>query len=270
MDALPEGRDIRFTFENVEATCPHCEYRNTFNRRSDLRTLGPIDSLRVACESPSCSKAFHIMGDLVNPAYEMIIFYCQELLGQRLYSYCVLNLVQAFEAFFYQALRVDLLYKPLWANVESGNDVSALAALEGLLDRRTRRFSFQDLRDLFISHVLYDPLPKSLAESEIVVMRVPAKPARHSNDEIRKTRTIANEKVRELLLRLNACKVHELRNRVVHSRMYRPSVGEALQAYNDARAILLPLGPLLNVRDADPNRYSKQQTRLGASLGRTT
>jgi hypothetical protein len=93
-----------------EAECPYCSHWNIFNRISDLNDTQPIAFKTVACTS--CHKRFTINGDHINAAYETLIFDCYKLMSLKRYSYCILNLVQAYEAFFSQYLRVELLYKP--------------------------------------------------------------------------------------------------------------------------------------------------------------
>ncbi len=66
----------------------------------------------VYCSDTRCSKPFHISGDLVSAAYEMLIFDCYDLKEEKKYGYCIRNLAQAWESFFSLYLRVSLLYRP--------------------------------------------------------------------------------------------------------------------------------------------------------------
>jgi len=257
MNQPAEGRNMKWTYENLHVECPWCGHPNIFNRKSDLRSFDPIDCRQVSCDSPDCSRAFHVSGDMINPAYEMIIFDCDELLEKKQFMYCALNLAQAFEVFFGHYLRVGLIYKPFWADVRAEKDIGSLKNLEKLLYKKTRRFSFTDMKNLFICHLLYEDQPKSMLESENIIRRIPLKPSPHSNDEIKNAQMPSDKRVRQLLLVLNACGVPELRNRVVHKLAFRPDANEVRAALKETREILFPLAYALRVHVADPNWYGR-------------
>ena len=77
MDHIPEGKDMKKTYENFTAGCPWCCHQNIFNRASDLKDFAPIDHRDVICFD--CSKPFYLAGDVIDPAYEMMIFDCAEI-----------------------------------------------------------------------------------------------------------------------------------------------------------------------------------------------
>ncbi len=258
MNQQAEGRNAKWTYENLYVECPWCGHANIFNRKSDLGSLSAIDSRQVSCDSPNCLRAFHISGDVINPSYEMIIFDCDDLLERKQFMYCALNLAQAFEVFFSHYFRVEFVYKPFWADVRAEKDIGSLKNLEGLLYEGTKRFSLFEMKNLFLCHLLYEDRPKSLVDSEDIIRRIPHKPSPTSNDEIRKARRPVDGNVRQLLLQLNSCKVGELRNRVVHKLAYRPDEAEARAVLKETREIFFPLAYALRVNVANPNWYQKE------------
>lgn len=258
MNEPAEGRNMRWTYENLYVECPWCGHPNILNRKSDLAGSGPIDRIEVPCSSPDCSRSFHVSGDMISPAYEMIIFDCDELLERKQFMYSALNLAQAFEVFISHYFRVELIYRPFWADVRAEKEIGSLKSLDGLLYVRTKRFSFTDMKNLFICHLLYEDHPKSLIESEEIIRKIPLRPRPHTNDEIRKAQRTVDGRVRDLLVRLNSCKVAELRNRVVHKLAYRPDENEARAALKETREILFQLARDLQVQAADANWYGRR------------
>ena len=252
------GRNVTWTYENLHVECPWCGRPNIFNRKSDLGDFDPIDCRQVTCTSPRCSRSFHVSGDMINPAYQMIIFDCDDLLKRKQFMYCALNLAQAFEVFFSHYFRVEFIYKPFWADVRAEKDIGSLKNLEGLLYERIKRFSFSDMKNLFMCHVLYEDRPKSLLESENIIRRIPLKPSPHSNEDIKNAQKPSDRRVRELLLPLNACRVADLRNRVVHKLAFRPDESEVRAALRETREILFPLAYALRVHVANPNWYGRR------------
>jgi hypothetical protein len=70
----PVARNINATYENIEAECPECGNENIFNRMSDLRTRERIDERDVVCQFPECGKTFKIMADVINDAWDTMLF----------------------------------------------------------------------------------------------------------------------------------------------------------------------------------------------------
>ena len=110
MPDIPYATEMKPSYENFVAVCPICDFRNIFSRVSDLKEREPIAFKQVACED--CGKPFNINNDSINAAYEMLVYDCYDLMEEKHYSYCILNLAQAYEVFFSHYLRVELLYKP--------------------------------------------------------------------------------------------------------------------------------------------------------------
>jgi len=256
MNAIPQGKDMKGTYENFIARCPWCGQENIFNRASDLNGFAPISHREVSCLFSDCSKPFSLSGDSINSAYEMIIFDCYELLQRKHYAYCILNLAQAFEVFFSQYLRVELLYKPF--AVESDKDIDFLNELMGLLYRKTERLSFDLMKNLFLSRVLDVGQPKSLREAESIMNQFPDKPSCPSDEAISTAGVSIGVRITELLLRLKSCKVPQKRNQVVHKRAYRPTLAEVNDSLKETREILFPLARALDVHIDEVNWYMRQ------------
>jgi hypothetical protein len=250
MEGTPKAKDMRPTFENFIVGCPWCGRENIFNRASDLKNFGLIDYLEVSCLFADCARPFYLNGDIINPAYEMIIFDCYELLERKHYSYCVLNLAQAFEVFFSHYLRVELVYRPF--ALDPDRDIDQFKELMQLLYRR--------LRNLFFCLVLQARHPASLREAESVIRVLAGKLDGPSDDDIRNGRALADKGTTELLLRLKYSTVAELRNRVVHQGAYRPTLDEVNSALEETRAILFPLARALEVHVDNVNWYMRQRT----------
>src|SRR5690349_9162011 len=105
MTDVPYATKKETYYETFEAECPACGHWNIFNRVSDFKTVEPIAFKTVICLD--CQNDFNINGDQINSAYEMLIFDCYKLKSIKRYSYCILNLAQAYEVFFSQYLRVE-------------------------------------------------------------------------------------------------------------------------------------------------------------------
>lgn len=100
------------TYENVDADCPTCGKTSRYNRVSDLKTTEPIPGKDVACLQPDCRQTFRIISDTINPRHEMLVYDCYDLIKEKRYAQCILNLCQAWECYFSLFLRVTLCYAP--------------------------------------------------------------------------------------------------------------------------------------------------------------
>jgi len=257
MSQIPQGKDMKATYENFFARCPGCGRENIFNRASDLKQSDAIDYLEVSCLFADCARPFYLNGDLINSAYEMIIWDCYELLERKHYAYCILNLAQAFEVFFSQYLRVELLYKPFASDPD--DDIERLNDLIKLLYDRTKECSFERMRNLFFWIVLQPRHPGSLHEAETTINAFPNKPSCPSDEDVTNASISADKRIRELLLHLKSCEIPALRNQVVHQRAYRPTLHEVNNALKEAREILFVLPRALEVDSEDVNWYMGQR-----------
>lgn len=250
MAEVPYAKEKRATYENFIARCPSCGFENVFNRASDLKDLAPIGHKQVSCLNADCVQPFILSGDSVNSAYEMLIYDCYKLRSAKHYAYCILNLAQAFESFFSQYLRVELLYRPF--ALDSDQDIKQLNGLAKLVYEKVKQHAFAAMRNLFFYQVLQQRQLSSLHEAEAGISALPDKPSEPPDKDIK---SIADQRLSALLLRLKSCKVGELRNRVVHQQAYRPTLDEVNEALLESREILYPLALMLKIQGDDLNWY---------------
>lgn len=166
---VPYATKTSEDYENFYAHCPWCGFNNIYNRVSDLEDTTPIGYKEVSCLNRTCGQPFAINGGLIDPAYRMLIFDCYELKEQKKYSYCILNLAQAFESFFSLYLRVHLLYRP-FGKVEredlASGGLDQLDVLASKLYEATNKYAFKDMCSVFLSCVLSGENIASLDEAE--------------------------------------------------------------------------------------------------------
>jgi hypothetical protein len=207
----------RTSYENFAVDCPWCHKESNFNRRSDLHTCDSIIGLSVACLKAECGKLFRIGNDSANTAHEMLIFDVQELYERKHYMNCILNLVQAYEVFFSWYLRVEILLKPFSSDPE--RDPDKLTKLEEELYNKVKTYTFDNMRALFLQHIVTGSSPRNLKEAEAKLSDFP-KPQIPSDAAIK---AITDTKLIPLLEVVKNTKIHAMRNLVVHKRAYRPT-----------------------------------------------
>ena len=235
-------------YENLAVDCPWCGYESVFNRTSDLLTLEPIGGLDTQCLNEKCVKPFRIVSDSVNERHEMLVSDCHNLLRRKQYMHCILNLATAHEMFFSLFLRVELLYRPLAADLSS-HRLDEMDRLSEKLEGRIDGYTFAPLRALFLQQLINGQSPVDLDEAKKAIHAIPkrAKCVKGvSNDEIKDK---SNASLKPLLIELNRSTIPELRNRVVHKRAYRPTLEEAKDAFDKTRSIIGPLTYLLDVHE---------------------
>jgi len=248
--AIPFVRRKHSTYENFYVDCPHCGFLNTFNRAIDLECFEPIARLQVSCQQSECKKAFFIGGDLVNPAWQMLIVDCHGLKSEKHYAYCILNLAQSFEVYLSLFLRVELLYKP-YAQ-EGTHDLDRLNTLSSLLYGKTKKFAFNPLSSAFINMMLNPPKLKSMAEAEAFINDLPNKISCPPDELIRKSSHTA---LVPLLMDLKNPLVVTLRNQVVHKRAYRPTLQEVDSSIDETKRLLYAIDHRLGLLNDDLNYY---------------
>jgi hypothetical protein len=233
--------DIDPTYENAMATCPACQARNIYNRRSDLKTLRPVDRASVTCES--CGAAFAIGSDLINPAHKMLLLDCRPFFERKQYMQMVLGIAQAYEVFFNHFLHVRLVYRP-------GRDATPeeLNELSERLYKKVKKLTFDPMRKVFLRLVLDGKDPQNAADARTFIDAIPGEakpvPAVPRPD----IEAVANDRLRPLLLGMLDANINSLRNKVVHKDAYRPTRDESWSAYEDACRVLFGLTAALRIR----------------------
>ena len=240
--AVLYARNVNTNYENFIAECPHCGHENIFNRISDLKTTEPIDCRQVFCMNRSCKRLFKINGDSVNERYEYLLYDCHELLKIKRYMYCILNVCQAYEAFFTVAIQKKLLWDPRAQGVFSHdckNELEIINKLSRILYESMEKFTFKPLANIFFDLCLNPQTftSKQAVEKYIQCLECAAK-KNPKDDEIK---SYPNRKVSEVLLRLKEIDINELRNRVVHKEGYRPSREEVEKSFKEAQEIIFDL-----------------------------
>jgi len=262
---VPYARNQWPNYENFVAECPHCGHVNVFNPRSDLRDCNPIDFREVTCQQEECRRPFNINCDLVGPPHEYMVFDCYELLKQKRYMSCILNLTQAYETFFGLCLRVELLWRPFF--IEGNDDLEQANTTEKTPFDEARRFAFCRLRKVFFSRILEAPPVTSLTEAQEVI---PTLSGVRSDPTDSLIAGVGDPSLRELLLGLKRVDVHAVRNKVVHARAYRPSVDEVNKHLQEARSTLLPLASRLGIVTDEIEWYRDHEAPLKAASCRRT
>ena len=216
---IPYAKDKDMNYENFIATCPHCGFQNIFNRVSDLETVEPIGFKQVICLNSSCKKQFNINGDLVSENYAYLIMDCYDLLKNKRYMYCILNLCQACEMFFVRAIEVKLIYQPFKDKVLP-DDCDQLNDLCKKLHTKIKDYPFKSLQRVFFDLYLNDKVFQSLKSIEDYINTIDCRKNKTPQDA--EIDLYPNIKARELFKKMKLTKINELRNHVVHKYGYRP------------------------------------------------
>ena len=243
------------SYENFEAECPYCGYWNIFNRASDLKDFVPIDFRRVYCLNGNCTKEFNINGDHVNAVYEMLVYDCHKLKQDKRYAYCILNLAQAYETFFSQYLRVELLFKPFARDGE--DNLYQLNELAQQLYDYTKKYAFAQIRDIFLNRAVLCQKVNSLEDATLIIKQLkPQKkrPLPNAPSDII-IAELSDKHLSTLLRAVKHSKIAELRNQVVHKYAYRPKLEEVEDAIEETRKTLFPLGAHLDIHIDEINWY---------------
>lgn len=255
MSEIPYAQKTEKSYENFVAYCPHCNYKNIYNRVTDLKTTESIDFKMVICLNEVCAKSFAINGDLINPAFQMLIYDCYELRAQKHYSYCILNLTQAFEVFFSLYLKIELLYKPLAIMERThlvGNE--RLNDLANRLYEAVKKLSFVNLRNIFLNFVLANQIVTTFDESEKRISELSKLSKKPPSDK--RIQDIQDVRLSKVVRNLKNTRINELRNQVVHKAAYRPTLDEVDSAIEETKDILIPLAHLLKIDSDDINVYT--------------
>lgn len=237
-----EGIIKESNYENIDIICPHCDQEIRYNRASDIKDVKPISGMNVNCLRPECGQQLRIVGDLANPAYEKLIHDCYKLRKEKRYRNCILNLTQAFEVFFSNFLKANLLFKPF----AQDRDITKLNEVAKLLYDTTKKYTYKPLRNLFFNRVLIAQELTSLNEAIPIIQSFPSLRKASPTDEA--INLYPDTKIRKILKQLKNSKIAEIRNKVVHKSAHLPTLEEVDSAFQETKDILYPLGHLLQAR----------------------
>lgn len=252
MDAIPDTTAKRTSYENIVAECPHCSTENNFNRATDLETFQPIAEKDVRCQEDSCGTPFRIVGDSINPAYQMLLLDCTNLREEKRYMACILNIAQAYEMFFALYFRVTLLCRP-FGNDEN-QDLKRLNELSVEMSKKLRRHAFGNLRALFLSRIIKNSDPTNLADAAVQISHLPQKPQSPKNSAIS---AIPDPMLVPLMRAIKTTEIPTIRNAVVHKGGYRPKLKDVEAALSEAKKTLMRLHNVLDLKE-DLNFYFRR------------
>ena len=250
MAEIPYATEKEYTYENFIARCPLCGFRNIFNRVTDLRDTEPIGFREVVCLNDQCKQKFNINGDLVSPAFRMLVFDCYRLKEEKKYSSCILNLAQAYEVFFSLYLRVELLFRPF--SQDPDQELNELNVLLLKLYEEIKAYSYRNLRNIFVNSVRLTCKPSSLEKAAKLINDLDKLTDTPSDVDIA---DLPDSRLSQLLQMLKQSNINELRNQVIHKNAYRPSLDEVEAAIEETRGILFPLARYLSIDYDDINWY---------------
>ena len=139
-----------------------------------------------------------------------------KLKQEKRYAYCILNLAQAYETFFSQYLRVELLFKPFARDDEDNLD--RLNELAQQLYDYTEKYAFAQMRDIFLNRAILCQSVNSLYDAALIIKQLkPQKkqplPNAPSDTAIA---SLSDSRLSELLKAVKGSKIAKLRNQVVH------------------------------------------------------
>lgn len=239
-------KTVRSTHENMFVTCPLCDKESTYNRVSDLNNTGLIANQLVNCLQLDCRKPFYFGGDMVGPSFILMILNCYELIEAKDYTRCITNLSQAHEIFFKQFLRVELIYKPF--GFCDARQVEIRERLEESLNGQLKTLAFTKLRNIFF-HMVVTPVQHDDLNTIYDFINKLKDERYDKPPRIKKLPDNTNGKLNPLLQSLHRTKICEVRNKIIHSSAYRPSMQEAVDFYQETRQNVLGLATILNIKE---------------------
>lgn len=183
----------------------------------------------------------------------MHVFDSEYLFEQKRYMNCILHLCQAYEMFFSQFLRVELVFKPFWNDQGYRNELNPVAEL---LWKQARGMTFQKLRKVFLRRVVDQiPAPANLGNSQNDIKGIKGLSETPIPDDC-DIEKLGDQELIPILKMLKNTKINELRNRVIHKDAYRPTQSEAEDALSETKSILMPLTHILDIQE-DINWYRR-------------
>jgi hypothetical protein len=206
-------------YETITAVCDHCGSRCIFNRVADLGDPGRYSGRNVTCLN--CRKEFWVVGDIINPAYDLFISGANEHFHSKRYMLCVANLAQAWELFFASFASLNYLYHPYSAGMPSAGEQEQFIQLRELLDKAIGKFTFAKLRNVLLNTILKRVHPETLQASEVAIPRITTDGFRNEPSDA-DIENFPDAKTQDLLNGLKNLRIGELRNNVVHHDAYRP------------------------------------------------
>lgn len=233
---------VRLTahYERVRFNCPKCQREVILSRVGDLRRTDAIGGEDVRCNHSDCGVPVRIVGDCINPPYQMLIFDCDDFWKEKRYISCVLNICQAYEMFFSHFLKIELLFRPF----ERDPNRRAFDALYAELGKTLGTLTYLALRNAFLNRALVAREIGSLSTAEQEIHALGSMCGTPSNAVIA---ACPDAELRAILRDIKRTDVNAQRNRVVHQEGYRPSPDEVRHYLEEAHKILFVLPGMLEL-----------------------
>jgi hypothetical protein len=168
----------------------------------------------------------------------------------------VAALGQAWEAFFAEFVYSTYVWRPFF--MSSSISIHRMQRLSERVAKGLRKLSFAKLRSLVANTIIQqiEPMDLTSAEAEVAKLDTAAIKNMPSQATID---AVADPSARELLSRLVALEVLELRNRVVHHDAYRPTRAEVSRCIDDEIRFLYRLKRYFAI--GTPLEHQTGQTR---------
>jgi hypothetical protein len=223
-------------YETVTAECTHCGSLCVFNRIDDLGDPDRCSGRWVTCLE--CKKPFWIFGDIINPAYDLLIQSARERIGTKRYMQCIALLAQAWEMFFSLFAYSNYLYRPFFATPKLGRSDELFQQLSSQLYSATRQHTLKPLREVLINTVVKRVHPQTLQESAAAISRIVSENFGSGPPKKAEFNRLPDEEKRDLVRQLQKLKIADLRDEVVHQHVYRPRRVEVEQCFAELRILV--------------------------------
>jgi hypothetical protein len=230
-------------YENFIAECPYCKEENIFNRASQLETFEYIDCKEVECFK--CKQKFNIKGDYVGEKHEYLIYDCYELLKQKRYMYCIINLCIACEAFFLKGIEVKLLWEP-WKQKLFQGDTEIFNHYSDKLYKKTHDYTYSKLLNVFFDLYLKNRSFHSQMSIDDYMNVIDCFAKIEPKDE--DIQKYHDPETRDLFMNLKKLKINKIRNDVAHKCAFRPTLQDAEKYRKEVQSIIFGLQTMLKMK----------------------
>jgi len=229
--------------------------------------------MKVRCLNLKCRREYYINGDLASNKHSYLIFDCDRLIEQKRYMYCILNIAQSYEALFSRYIRIQLVDIPFNINILDSVD-EANRVLKQLIDL-FKFLAFDSLRSIFIRLAIdqceyksYEEIQQTIVDIQEAVLANSINRTKnflkkanlsltihikYQDDEIknqikkwnsptdREIKSISNDSLSKILLKVKKSKINQIRNKVVHKDAFRPSLEEVNKYMVESREQIFSL-----------------------------
>jgi len=245
-----DGDNFKATYENYEVGCRICKKWNIFNRITDIKSIGAASGKEVQCFY--CHKSFVISIDDVEEQYQYFLNDCEELLKQKRYMYCIINLCQACEAFFMKCIDIKLLWIPYRRGVFGWGD-KKYQLFDNFFEKvhkEFKKFAYCRLRNILFDLCLNDKSFSTQEEIHDYLSKIADDEENNIAEPSAKAIKIKSEgRQRNVLMDLKRLKIHEIRNKVVHMEGYRPSFDDAKYYIKQITSFIENFKTVFNLHD---------------------